>query len=425
MAWEQTLLPASFRGIQFEVTSTGDDIERAIVSHEYPYVDGASVEDMGRAPRRISMTAVFYGDNYETELQQLLAALDTPGAAELIHPVFGSITAQFVRTSIPHQAELPDQTRITLEFLEKRLGGALFDRVLPLQRVQAVNDAADAALAAAEARLVADVGGAANLPALVRGQLTADMLGVMDKMRGYSDQLIAARGWLASGVYYLNNPVAFVDDLSGGLVSRLKALMQPIDLRVGYTGADIAAGVTSGYTRGGLETVWKTPQTSLQQPLLPDTGRSAEAPIQPFLVVHVDVQVAIAVAACAAALLEKGLDDAVMTPADIEVVAGDTRTVINAAIAKIRATYPDIVQARPMTEPLKALALSVVDAAEKLISARPPLVDRVVDTSGNLQLLAHLWYGDFHRAEELLRLNPLVKNPNIIRAGTTLRAYVL
>lgn len=423
MAWKNTLLPASFRGIEFEVATTGDDIERAVVVHEYPYVDGASVEDMGRTVRRISMTAVFYGDDYEIRLQQFLETIDTPGAGELIHPVFGSITAQFVRTSIPHLAEQPDQTHITLEFLEKRLGGALFDEILPLQRVQAVNVAADAALAAAKARLVGDVDSALGLPALVRAQLTSDMLGVMDQMRTYSDQLIAARGWLASGVYYLNNPVAFVDDLSSGLVSRLNALMQPIDLRVGYTGADIAAGVTTGYTRGGLEQVWKAPEASLQQPLLTDTGRSAEAPVQPFLVVHVDVQVAIAVAACAAALFEKGLADAVMTPADIEVVAGDTRTVINEAIARIRATYPDIVQERPLTEPLKALALAVTDAAEKLISARPPLVDRVVDSGANLQLLAHLWYGDFHRCDELLRLNPLIKNPNLIRAGTTLRAY--
>lgn len=423
MAWENTLLPASFRGIEFEVATTGDDIERAIVTHEYPYVDGASVEDMGRAPRRITMTAVFYGDDYEIQLQQLLEALDTPGAAELIHPVFGSITAQFVRTNIPHEAEKPDQTRLPLEFLEKRLQGPLFDRVLPLQQVESVNGAADAALAAASARFALDIGGVLSLPGLVRAQLSADMLGVMDQMRGYCDQLVDARGWLASGLYYLNNPLAFVDDLTGGLVSRLQALTTPIDLRVGYTGADLAAGVVSGYTRGGLETVWNAPKTSLQQPLLVAAGRSSAAPFQPYLVAHVDVQMAIVVAACAAKIFAKDLADAVMTPADIETIAGDTRTTINLAIARVRTTFPEIVQSRPITEPLKALALTVTTAAEKLISVRPPLVDRVVDTPGNLQLLAHLWYGDFHRADELLRLNPLVKNPNLITAGGTLRAY--
>jgi prophage DNA circulation protein len=423
MAWKNTLLPASFRGIGFEVAATGDDIERAVVAHEYPYVDGAQVEDLGRGARRISMTAVFYGDDYEIQLQQLLEAIDVPGAAELIHPVFGSITAQFVRTSIPHEAALPDQTRITLEFLESRLQAPLFDRVLPLQQVESVNSAADTALAAASARFAFDIGRVANLPGLVRDQLSADMLGVMDRMRGYCDQLVGARAWLASGVYYLNNPIAFVDDLTGGLVSRLQALTTPIDLRVGYTGADPAAGVVSGYTRGGLETVWNAPKNSLQQPLLVTEGRSSAAPIQPYLVAHVDVQMSIVVAACAAKIFAKDLTDAVMTPADIETIAGDTRAAVNLSIALVRSTFPDIVQSRPITEPLKALALTVTDAAERLISVRPPLVDRVVETTCNLQLLAHLWYGDFHRADELQRLNPLIKNPNYIRAGSTLRAY--
>lgn len=423
MAWENTLLPASFRGIHFEVTATNDDIERAVVTHEYPYVDGANVSDMGRAARRISVTAVFYGDDYEIQLQQVLAALDEPGFGELIHPVFGSITAQFIRTSIPHDADQPDQTRITIEFLESRVRAPLFDRVLPLQQVEAVNQAADSVLEAAKARFKLDIAGALNLPALLRDQLSADMLGVMDTMRGYADQLVAARGWLASGMHYLNNPLAFVDELSGGLVSRMKALVSPIDLRLGFGGGSGGGAGATGYSRAGLAAIWSAPKLNLQQPLLVDTGRSASAPAQPFLVAHVDVQIAIAVAGCAAGIFDKGLDDEVMTPADIEVIASDTRTVLHAAIAQVRVAFPDIVQSRPLTEALKALALTVTVAAEKLISVRPPLVDRVVDTPGNLQLLAHLWYGDYRRGDELLRLNPLVRNPNHIAGGTTLRAY--
>jgi prophage DNA circulation protein len=433
MSWENTLLPASFRGVQFEVTATNDDIERAVVSHEYPYVDGASTEDMGRSGRRISMTAVFFGDDYEIQLQQLMAALDEAGPGELIHPVFGSIQAQFVRTSIPHQAEQPDQTRLTLEFLESALRAPLFDRVLPLQQVEAVDAAADAALGAASDRFIADIASTGGLPALVRAQLSKDMLGVMDKMRGYCDQLVDARAWLASGAFYLNSPTAFVDDVSSGLVSRLDALMTPIDLRSGYSTAGVVSSATTtgtstssvpGYNRGGLETVWNAPKTSLQQPLLVPAERSATAaPVQPFLTTHVDVQIAIVVASCAARLFAMGLDDPVMTPDDIETVAEDARSVLNDAIAQVRSTFPDIVQSRPVTEALKALALGVTSAAEQLIALRPPLLDRTVTTPGNLQLIAHLWYGDYHRADELLRLNPAIRNPNLVRAGTVLRAY--
>ncbi|OFJ46393.1 hypothetical protein BA896_021805 [Janthinobacterium lividum] len=453
MAWENTLLPASFRGVVFEVVSTGDDIERAIVTHEYPYVNGANVEDMGRVAQRISMTAVFYGNDYETSLQRFMQALDTSGAAELIHPIFGSLQAQFVRSSIPHDASAPDYTKITLEFVEARLRTPLFDRVLPLQQVDAINHAADDALAAAQNRFVADIGRALNLPAVLREKLSADMLGVMDRMRGYCDQVIDARGWLASGVFYLNNPKAFSDDLSSGLVSRLNGIFSSMDLRIGATGtaqtlgagtiataptvrADTTGtGQAAGYTKAGLGAVWAAPLIHLQQPLLPATGPATAANIaaaatdgmavQPFLVAHVATQQALVVAGAAAALFALALETPVLAPTDIESVAADTRATINATIALVRLTYPDIVLSRPVTEPLKLLALTVSDCAEQLIRARPPLIDRVVDTPGNLQLLAHLWYGDYRRADELLRLNPLVRNPNNIANGATLRTYAV
>lgn len=414
MAWENTLLPASFRGITFEVVSTSDDIERAVATHEYPYLDGANVEDLGRAARRLSMVAVFYGDDYEIRLQQFLAAIDVPGAAELIHPVFGALQAQFMRSNVPHDAATPDYTKVTLEFIEARLHTPLFDRVLPLQKVDAINQFADGALAAAQSRFWLDMTAALNLPAALRDKLSSDLLNVMDNMRVYCDQLIGARGWLASGLYYLNYPVAFVDDLSSGLISRLQAIFSPMDLRLGYTGVSDMGG----YGRGSIATVWQAPLVSLQQPLL-----TAATPTQPFLTAHLMVQQAIAVAGASAALFSQALDTAVLTPADIESVAADARTSINAAIAQVRLSFPDLVQARPITESLKMLALSVTEAAEQLIRAKPPLIDRIVDTPGNLQLLAHLWYGDYHRADELLRLNPLVRNPNSIQNGAVLRAY--
>lgn len=423
MAWENTLLPASFRGINFEVISTNDDLARAVVVREYPYLDGAGTEDMGRAARRVSMTAVFYGDDYEIALQQFIEAIDTAGTGELIHPVFGSINAQFIRASIPHNAAEPDQTRVALEFVERSLATALFDRVLPLQRVEAVDLAADGALATLQSRFALDIGAALSLPALLRDALSADMLGAMDAMRGYCDQLIGARGWLASGLYYLNNPTAFVDDLTGGLISRLNALFSPIDLRVAYAGASAGTGAVSGYARGGLETIWKAPLASMRQPLLAASAAAGGQPPQAFLTAHVTAQIAIAVASGAARLFAKGLDDAVMTPADIEIVAADARGAINDAIAGVRAAFPgDIVRSRPVTEALKAVALTVTDAAARLISTRPPLVSRLVDTPGNLNLLAHLWYGDYTRADELLRLNA-PPNPNFIAGGTTLLAY--
>jgi len=240
--------------------------------------------------------------------------------------------------------------------------------------------------------------------------LSADMLEVMDTMRTYCDDLLEARSWVASGVFYLNNPVAFVDDLTSGLVSRMKAIFSPIDLRIGYSS-------------NGIGSVWSAPLSDIQRPLLVPTLAQDGSPTQAFLTTHIAVQQAVTVAGCSSQIYDRALAAGAMTPAEIEAIAFDTRTAINEAIALVRATYPDIVKSRPITEPLKSLALSVTIAAEKIIRAKPPLIDRLVETPGNLQLLAFLWYGDYHRADEILRLNPQISNPNFITTGSTLRAY--
>lgn len=415
MAWDKTLQKASFRGVEFEVASTSDDFEFAVVVHEYPYVGGASTEDMGRGGRRICLRVPLYGDDYEIRLQDLLEVLDIPGAGDLVHPVFGLIQVQICRIGIPHEAALPDQTWLSLEFIEKSINTPLFGKVLPVQQVEAVNAAADAAQAAAAAQFVRDVAAAHSLPALLRDQLSADMQATMDAMRSYCDELLDARAWVVSSSDYLNNPAAFVDDLTGGLVARMDALFSPLDLRPTAFGD---GSTTPGYTNTGIGTVWSAPLADMQRPLL-----AAGDDTQPFLPAQLSIQQAIAAAGCAAQIFDRALDAPVLTPANIESIASDARTAINGAIAVARATYPDVVQCRPITEPLKALALTVTVAAEKLIRARPPLLKRTVDAPGNLQLIAFLWYGDYRRADELLRLNPGVRNPNFIAAGKTLLAY--
>jgi prophage DNA circulation protein len=144
---------------------------------------------------------------------------------------------------------------------------------------------------------------------------------------------------------------------------------------------------------------------------------------QPFLIAHVSIQQTAAVASAAAQVFALAIDNPVLTPNDIQSITNDVRTNINTTITLARATWPNIVDHRPITEPLKALALSVYNAAEQLIQAKPPFTTRTVTTPGNLNLLAFLWYGDYTRADELFRLNPQIVNPNFITAGMVLSCY--
>lgn len=91
MSWSETLLDASYRGVPLGVMAESMEGERRLAQHGVPYRDGDDVEDLGRKARPFSFTVVVFGTNYEIELQKLLAALDTPGPGELIHPIYGRL----------------------------------------------------------------------------------------------------------------------------------------------------------------------------------------------------------------------------------------------------------------------------------------------------------------------------------------------
>uniref|UniRef100_UPI00301BF033 DNA circularization N-terminal domain-containing protein n=1 Tax=Serratia fonticola TaxID=47917 RepID=UPI00301BF033 len=106
MAWKEDLLDASFRGVTFDCIDTRDTLSRDVAEYRYPYREGADVEDLGGKPDNIRMTAIFFGDDYETHLQAFIKVVNTPGSGELVHPVFGSYPkVQLLECGIFHRAE--------------------------------------------------------------------------------------------------------------------------------------------------------------------------------------------------------------------------------------------------------------------------------------------------------------------------------
>ncbi|KUY99786.1 hypothetical protein WS49_18315 [Burkholderia sp. RF7-non_BP4] len=63
------------------------------------------------------------------------------------------------------------------------------------------------------------------------------------------------------------------------------------------------------------------------------------------------------------------------------------------------------------------------ELAIKVIDVLPPIISRTVDAPSNMTLLAHLWYGNYLRSSELLRLNPQIRNPNFIQRGDTVSGF--
>lgn len=92
MSWRDQLLRASFRGVPFSVKSAEVSGGRRVVKHEIPNSEEApGTEDMGRKGRDYPLEGFVVGDDYMRARDALIAALETEGPGELIHPYYGAL----------------------------------------------------------------------------------------------------------------------------------------------------------------------------------------------------------------------------------------------------------------------------------------------------------------------------------------------
>jgi len=421
MSWKDNLLDASFRGLVFDCLQTEDEAERDTASHAYPYMDGEDVEDLGRKARQLRLTAVFFGDDYDSRLQAFLAMLDEPGHGELIHPVFGSMARmQLLRHVVRHSAEDVDYCTVELTFKEATPSQPFFVQQLPAQQAQSLALQADTARQAgiavfdqALSQLKQWQGNLAPLQAL-GAVMTGTLAAVRSQLHG-----------LVAGASLLDSPRAFAAELVG-LLDGL------VDLR-GFDTDTIASDWNSLARQ--LDRIVLLP-VQLSRPADPlgdfpsvAEGQPIPAPTLPprpqdvaQLAALVQAVAASTLASTASDLLADQAEQPTLTPPQLETIANDVRQLLQTSIDSHQAAYP-LEQARPVIAALKDTALAVQEAARAVIALAPPLIQRRVEQDGNLHLQAFAWYGDYRRAAELARLNPTLRNPNHLQAGDLLHAY--
>ncbi len=105
--WMDFVVQASFGGVDFECLTTRDSVDRAIVEHKMPRVDGAQLQDMGAEPRRTDCRIIFRdrGLTEDGSLQLVRsprerfllfrATCHRGGAQDFVHPVTGTYSAMF------------------------------------------------------------------------------------------------------------------------------------------------------------------------------------------------------------------------------------------------------------------------------------------------------------------------------------------
>lgn len=409
MAWADSLLEASFRGIVFDCVRTDDSADRAVAEYSYPYRDGADIEDLGRGSRKVSIEAIFFGNDYEQRLRAFLRVLDEPGEGDLQHPVFGAMFAQLTSYRIHHEADNVDQASITLEFTESTPSQPFFDHSLPSQKAEAVAAHGDTARNAF----------AAALASIIDTLRASDTLATFEDLRtSMSGPLIAGlsqvQGVLGSGLDVLAYPRAWANDISAVVGGILDLRDFNTNLMADWNAAGNVLGLFDLFTGSG---------TASPAPIAASTVPT-EAQAVAVTQAYIAASAAVGHADAAGLVLAAEAETPTLSPVEIETVANAARSHIDAAIESVRAILP-IEQSRPITEALKDQALAIQEAARGIIEARPPLIQRAVEAPGSLRLLAHRWYGDHTRAAELARLNlgNGLRQPNFIQSGDRLHAY--
>lgn len=404
MAWSERLESASFRAVAFDVMSLDDTRSKSLAKYQPPYSNSGKVEDMGADLPSHKLQAIINGDNYETELQALLIALDMMGAGELVHPIFGRIQATCERYQVKHSADLVDGCYVDIDFVAEQ--SQTDNQALFIPTPKPAQSPYIKVMAQPSMRLL-------QLQAQVEyfpQPLT--LSDIADKVRSGIRTATRTLNTLQKAANDLLSPPTWI----GGIMSDV-------------------SGLTRAIFDPNFSAIAEWRSLAKRFALLDDVFSRDDDP-EPLRHVGRTLRVAALVTAVQE-LVSAETVQPTMTHADLISVRNEVRDVIQGAIALERAavgptqadqsvsqTPPIPLDTNGQVATLKQVADTVTQQINALINARPSLTDCTVRQSANLRLLAHRLYGDHRRAPELLRLNPALVNPALIDVGTMVQAYV-
>ncbi|KAF0145121.1 MAG: mu-like prophage DNA circulation protein [Nitrospirae bacterium] len=105
---------------KLEIENIEDNFEKSIVEHEFPYKDGAMLEDMGEKARQIRFRCYFYNGNYESHIE-LINFLKQKDLIEMSHPKYGIVEGKVKTISVRHDYK-EKTAEIDIAFVENLRG---------------------------------------------------------------------------------------------------------------------------------------------------------------------------------------------------------------------------------------------------------------------------------------------------------------
>ena len=413
MGWKDDLQDASFRGVQFECTSTNESGSKSLAVKQSPYSNKASVEDMGNNPLKISIEAIFSGENYKIEMDALWAALVATGSGELIHPVHGVMQVYAESYQIGHVAEEVDACKISIEFIQAE------DKERPLFIPIAVP---------------------VSIPlySIPDSPVTA-LQSVLKKLQQFNPNKFF------SFVNKIRDGISAARQFLGTVKGAIENVLSP-DWIVGLI--DDATRLATFDTNISAISKWRDVFKRVQrfEKLFQNDDDTPKVMQQTWRAVQVATAVAVTQQVVATVRKEMAENKTVsFTPVELAVIRQANRKLIQQAINSERALIAAATAAQnnnagitveddaPASELIfiamtqiqvyKQLADQIHLQIQELIEVRPPITTTKVLVPCTLHWLAHSLYGDMDRADEIRRLNPDLQNPAVLRTGMELTVY--
>ncbi|MGF6392171.1 DNA circularization protein [Pseudomonas plecoglossicida] len=113
--WRDSLLPASFRGVAFEVEQASMPTGQRGQLHEFVQRDDPFFEQLGKRAQPHKLTAFVIGPDCFERRDKLLEALEKPGAGELVHPWLGRMLVKAGSCEVSHERREGGMVRFDLE----------------------------------------------------------------------------------------------------------------------------------------------------------------------------------------------------------------------------------------------------------------------------------------------------------------------
>lgn len=392
MGWKDDLQDASFRGVLFECTSTNDAVSKSLAIKQAPYSNKASVEDMGNDPRKISIEAIYTGDDYKIWLDALEAALLATGSGELIHPIYGVMNVNVANYSIGHIAEEVDACKISIEFTQAE------DKARPLF-IPVVMPAS------------VDVAAITETPAAAL-DTSLNQLEKTDPNKFFTV------------VNNITKAVTTARQYLGLAKSTIESVLSPAESIVGLV--DEVTKLATFDTNISAIAKWrdlfkrvKRFEKLFQDDDLPELKQTWRA-----------TQVASTVAATQKIVssVRKEMADkkqVSFTPVDLAIIRQQIRQQIQQTIKTEReqAATDLHFESVAQVQVFKNVSDQIHVQIQELIEVRPPITTTKILVPCTLHWLAHSLYGDMDRADEIRRLNPDLFNPAVLQVGMELTVY--